>query len=143
MFNLFRRSITSMVEKQRKIEGEVELLKKQQKVESEKCIKKYDNLKSTELDSIDQQINSFKASIGILKGNKITRASIIDEEKKVELDRIINEFDRKIITRKNQAKRLGHLIEAELKNEQDVINPDQPNSPKPLLEDSKVIKKSK
>lgn len=140
MFNLFKNSITYKVEKKRKLEAEVELLKKQQKVEVEKCTKKYATSLAEEQDAIEQQISMLKAQIEVLKTTKTNRVSILNEEKKVELDRIIKNFDLRIISKQNQVKKLGHLIDAELLNEQDVINPDNPNSPKPLLEEVKQNK---
>ncbi len=135
MFSLFKNSITYKVEKKRKLEAEVELLKKQQKVEVEKCSKKYATSLAEEQDAIEQQISMLKAQIEVLKTTKTNRISILNEEKKVEMDRIIKNFDLKIISKQNQVKKLGHLIDAELLNEQDVINPDKPNSPKPLFEE--------
>jgi hypothetical protein len=60
------------------------------------------------------------------------------------LDETINEFDRKIVNKTNKAKKLGYLVEAEQKNIEDVINPQQPNAPRtPIAEatEVKAIKK--
>ena len=82
MFSLFKNSITYKVEKKRKLEAEVELLKKQQKVEVEKCTKKYATSLAEEQDAIEQQISMLKAQIEVLKTTKTNRVSILNEEKK-------------------------------------------------------------
>jgi hypothetical protein len=46
---------------------------------------------------------------------------IIDEKKKVTLDKVINDFDQKITSKRNQAKRIGHLIGAERLNMEDIL----------------------
>lgn len=128
--SLFGNSITSKVEKKKKIEGDVEVLKKEQKVKTEETIKDFEVRKATTLDSITAQINSLKAQIKNLEKAKEDRAEMLDQELKVEIDKVINSYNRKIISKQNQAKKLGYYIDAEQKNIQDVIDPYQPNAPK-------------
>lgn len=140
--SLFGNSITDKVEKKKKIEGEVEVLKKEQKVASEAIIQDYDNKKTSTTDTINAQINALQAQIASLKNDKVTKCALLDEERKVALDKCINDYDRKIVSKQNQVKRLTRYIDAEQKNMDDVIHPDQPNAPRNILnEDAKKSKK--
>lgn len=139
--SIFGSNVVRKVEKKKRIEGEIEVLKKQEKVQTENVIKSYDQKKKDLADSTSAQVNALQAQITSLKSNKETQTKLLDEERKVALDKVINEFDQKITNKKNQAKKLGYLIEAEQKNLQDVIDPNQPNQPteqpkKILLESS-------
>lgn len=127
--SLFGNSITGKVEKKKRIEGEIEVLKKEQKVKVEETTKAYDVRKASELDSITAQINNYKAQIKNLEKAKQDRADMLAEELKVDIDKVVNSYDRKIISKQNQAKKLGYYIDAEQKNIEDVIDPDQPNAP--------------
>ena len=49
---------------------------------------------------------------------------------KVDIDKAINDFDRRIVNKQNKAKKLGYLIDADRKSEEDAINPSLPNAPK-------------
>lgn len=126
---LFGNSITRKVEKKKRIDGEVEVLKKQQKVQCEAVIKDYDERKQAVIDSINAQIVSLEAQIEALKTSKESRCALLDEERKVALDKTINEYDLKIVSRQNESKKLSHYIDAENRSIQDVITPDQPNAP--------------
>lgn len=129
LMQMFGNSITSKVERKKRLEGEVEVLKKEQKVGVEETIKKFDVKKATELDSITAQINNYKAQIKNLEKAKQDRSEMLSEELKVEVDKVTNIYNRKIIAKQNQAKKLGYYIDAEQKNIEDVIDPDQPNAP--------------
>lgn len=136
--SLFGNSVIRKVEKKKKLEGQLEVLKKQQKVEVEKISKETEEKKAALVASIDSQINALNASIATLKNQKKTQQELLDEQKKVEMDKKINDFDRKIVSKMNEIKRLGHFIEAERKNQDDALHPEQPNAPKKvLLEDKK------
>lgn len=126
---LFGNSVVRKVEKKKKIEGEIEVLKKQQKVEIENVIKTYDQKKANLNDTTNAQINSLQAQIAALKANRETQTNVLNEEKKVEIDKATNEYNQRITSKTNQAKKLGYLIEAEQKNLADVISPNQPNQP--------------
>lgn len=146
LMQMFGNSITAKVEHKKKIEGEVEVLKKEQKVKVEETTKAYDVKKASELDSITAQINNYKAQIKNLEKAKEDRAEMLDQEKKVDIDKVVNNYNRKIISKQNQAKKLGYYIDAEQKNIEDVIDPDQPNAPtqkRVLTEDTNTKKKSK
>lgn len=137
---IFGNTITRKVESKRRIEGEVEVLKKQQKVRSEATLKDFNTKKVLALDSINAQINNLKAQIKNLEQQKKDKEEMFDKELRVAIDKVMNDYDRKIINKQNKAKKLGYYIDAEQKNIQDVITPDQPNAPvssgkKRLLED--------
>ena len=141
--SIFGNSVIRKVEKKKKLEGQLEVLKKQQKVEVEKVSKESDEKKASMIVYIDSQINAHKASITTLENQKKTQQDLLDEQKKVEIDKCTHNFDRKIVSKMNEIKRLGHYIEAERKNQDDALNPDRPNAPtisekKILLEDTKV-----
>lgn len=144
---MFKSSIVKKVEKQQRLEAEAEILKKQQKVKVESLIKEYANRKAEMQDSLDAQINSYKAQIVSLTQAKKDRAEILDEELKVAIDQVTSDYNQRIVAKQNQAKSLGHYIAAEQKNIEDVINPDQPNAPrkvlKPLNEEVEEPKKTK
>lgn len=125
-------TITSKVEKKKKVEGEIEVLKKEQKIKSEEVIQEYNEKKTDLTDSIDSQINSYKAQINSLMESKKTKIALIEQEKKVQIDKVINDFDRKIVSKQNHVKRLNRLIDAEYNNMEDVIVPDQPNAPREI-----------
>lgn len=129
LLSIFGNSVVGKVEKKKKIEGEIEVLKKQQKVEIENIIKTYDQKKANLIDTTNAQIGSLQAQIAALKANKETQTNVLNEEKKVDIDRKTNEYNQKIVSKTNQSKKLGYLIEAEQKNLADVISPNQPNQP--------------
>lgn len=140
----FRNDITKNVEKKKRIEGQVEVLKKQQKVSCEAVINDFDCKKTSLIDSTNAQINALKAQIASLGTNKDKQCALLDEQKRVALEKTINDFDQKIVSKQNQVNRLIRYIDAEQKNMEDVISPNQPNAPrstKVLNEDVKTTKK--
>lgn len=128
----FGNSITSKVEKRKRILGEVEVLKKEQKVKYDETLKSYDVRKAEAVDAINAQINSYKALIKNLEVEKVNKGEMLDQERKVALDKVNNSYDQRIVSKQNQAKKLGYYIDAEQKNIEDVIEPDQPNAPTAL-----------
>ena len=64
---------------------------------------------------------------------------MLDEQKKVAWDKVVNDFDAKIMSKQNDVKKLSRFIDAEQKNIDDVINPDKPNVPQA----TKVLNESK
>lgn len=134
---LFGNSVIRKVEKKRKLEGQVEVLKKQQKVEAEKISKMIDERKAALADSIKAQINALNAQIAVLKNQQKTQSDLLDQERRVEMDKKINDFNQKITTKQNQVKRLSNFIDAERKNQEDALNPEQPNAPKQVLLETK------
>lgn len=152
VMQMFGNSITAKVERKKKLEGEVEVLKKEQKVEIEETVKNFEVRKTSELDAMNAQINNFKAQIKNLEKAKQDRADMLTEELKVAVDKVTNNYNRKIISKQNQAKKLGYYIDAEQKNIEDVIDPAQPNAPTekktvmgfgPLVEDKPNTTKKK
>ena len=134
---LFGNSVIRKVERKRKLEGEIEVLKKQQKVEIEKISKLTDEKKANLADSIDAQVAALNAQINNLKKQKVTQQDLLDEQRKVEIDKKVNDFNQKITAKQNKVKRLGHFIDAERKNQEDALNPEQPNAPKQVLLETK------
>lgn len=135
---IFGNSITRKVESKKRIEGEIEVLKKQEKVKSEATVKEYTSKKTLTIDSINAQIINLRAQIKNLEQQKQDKEEMFEKELKVAIDKVMNDYDRKIIAKQNKAKKLGYYIDAEQRNIEDVINPDQPNAPaskKKLLED--------
>lgn len=120
---LFGNSIIKKVEKHNRLIGDIEVLKKQQKVSSEAVLKTYAMKKRNLNNSVDADIAKLTAQIAALKEHRTSQIELLDEERKVTLDRTINDYDRKITSKYNKAKKLEHLIQAEQKNMEDVINP--------------------
>lgn len=139
---IFGNSITRKVESKKRIEGEIEVLRKQQKVKAESTVKEYNSKKALTIDSINAQINNYKAQIKNLEQLKKDKEEMYDKEMRVAVDKVMNDYDRKIIAKINKAKKLGYYIDAEQKNIQDVITPDQPNAPttKKVLNETKTKK---
>lgn len=127
---IFGNSITRKVESKKRIEGEIEVLRKQQKVKAESTVKEYNSKKALTIDSINAQINNYKAQIKNLEQLKKDKEEMYDKEMRVAVDKVINDYDRKIVAKTNKAKKLGYYIDAEQRNIQDVIDPTQPNAPK-------------
>lgn len=125
----FGNSITWKVEKQKRIEGEVEVLKKQQKVEVERITKENEAKRKATVDQINAEIAQMQANIASLKQSRTDKIALLAEELKVSVDKAINDYNRKIVNKQNKAKKLGYYIDAEQRNIQDVINPEQPNAP--------------
>ena len=130
---LFRDSITRKVEKKRKLEGEIALLKKQQKVKSEAVIKDYDKKRVEMVNNINAEITAYKANIDTLTTSISVQSGILEQEKKVELDKVINDFDQRIIAKQNKLKRVINFIEADKKNMEDVISTELPNAPQQVV----------
>lgn len=136
----FKNKITKMVEKTNKLSGEIEVLKKQQKVKAESLIKENADKKTFYTNAGEATIANYKVQIEIIKNNIKLRCSIYDQELKVNLDKACNGFDGKILKKTNQLNRLRNLIEAEQKNNEDLIKPLMVNAPTPkvLLENKKT-----
>lgn len=130
-FNIFGNTLTRRVEKKKKIEGEIEVLKKEQKVHFERAIKNANARKETLNNEIENSILLYQTKIKELQSQKERQNFLNDEELKVTLDQINNEYNRKIITKINQAKNIEHLIEAERKSQEDILIPYQPNTATP------------
>lgn len=139
---VFGNTITRKVESKKRIEGEIEVLRKQQKVKAESTVKEYNSKKALTTDSINAQINNYKAQIKNLEQLKKDKEEMYDKEMRVAVDKVMNDYDRRIIAKINKAKKLGYYIDAEQKNIQDVITPDQPNAPttKKVLNETKTKK---
>ena len=123
MFGIFKTSITSKVEKLKKLQGKVEVLKKEQKVGTDSVIKAYDVKQSELKNAIDAQIANFKAEIKSLEAHKKAQFELYNQERKVAIDKTINEYNAKIVNVTNQITELMHLIEAERKTEEEVVRP--------------------
>lgn len=143
---IFGNSITSKVEKKKKVENQIEVLKKEEKMKSEKIMAEYKAKDENFKNNADAEINSLKARIKTLEQEKLTNEKVLEQEKRVELDKIFHDYDERIINKKNLVNRLNNFIGAEKKNMQDAIDNTQPNQPtqsKILLEDKSTNKKVK
>lgn len=120
---LFGNSITKKVEKHNRLIGDIEVLKKQQKVSSEAVLKSYATKKRNLNNSVDADIARLQAEISSLKEHRVSQLELLEEERKVMLDKTINDFDRRITNKFNKAKKLEHLINAEKANMEDIIKP--------------------
>lgn len=139
VMSIFGNSITGKVERKKRIEGEIEVLKKQEKVECERVLKDFQAKREQLENDTNAEIARLKSEINRLNTNRDAQLILFDEQQKVMLDETIYEFDRKIVNKTNKAKKLGYLVEAEQKNIEDVINPAQPNAPKaPVVEATEV-----
>lgn len=134
---LFGSNVISKVQQKKKLEGEIEVLKKQQKVEVEKISKETDEKKAHIVNTINADIAALNAQIDNLKKEKTTRQDLLDQERKVLIDKKVNDFNQQITFKQNKVKRLEHFIDAERKNQEDALNPDQPNAPKQILLENK------
>ena len=145
MVNFFKTNIQRHVEKRNKLENEIEILKTRQKVKYESVIDEYEGKKVQYQNNVEAQINALNNQIENLKISKVTQGQAYDKEKFVELKRIDNEFDQKILTKQNEVKKLTNLINKEQKDMIDLINPTKANAPKNnkkiLVEDTKVVLK--
>lgn len=121
--HIFGDSIVKNVERHNKLLGDIEVLKKQQKVSSEAVLKSYATKKRDFINSVDSEVSKLQAQIASLKEHKVAQLELLDEERKVMLDKTINDYDRKITSTYNKAKKLEHLIQAEKANMEDVIKP--------------------
>lgn len=129
MFDIiFSSLMTRRIQKRQKLEGQVEVLKKQQKLASERKVKEYDLKKQNLKLNTEQQIAEYEKEIKELKSEKERQDYLLAEQQKVELDEIINKYDQKITKKNNDIKKLGHLIDAERQSQEDILNPDQPNT---------------
>lgn len=129
IMGFFGNSITRKVEKYNKLMGTVEVLKKQQKVNSESVLKAYAVKQADLTNSVNAEVARLQAQINSLKDHKKAQSELLEEERKVAIDKTINDFDQRIANIKNRATKLMHLIEAEKKNMEDVINPTPINAP--------------
>lgn len=129
MFDIiFSSLITRRIQKKQKLEGQVEVLKKQQKLASEKIIKEYDLKKQNLKFNTDSEIAECEKQIKELNAEKERQDYLLAEQQKVELDEVINKYNQKITSKKNSIKKLTHLIDAERQSQEDILNPDQPNT---------------
>lgn len=127
---LFKTRLQRHVEKKSKITNEVELLKTQQKVKSEAVISDFDSKKAQHQNTIEAQITALQNEIENLKVSKAAYIASLDKERVVELNKVDNEFDAKILFKQNEIKKLNNLIEKEQKDMRDLIQPYNANAPK-------------
>ena len=129
MLNIFKSKITRMVEKSKRLQGEVEVLKKQQKVKVENELKECESRKTQYTNTTNATIAAYKASIKSAELSIKAECSKYDQECKVEVDKIMNEYDSKILAKLNELNRTKNLIDAENKNNMDVMKPLMVNAP--------------
>lgn len=127
---LFGNDVVSKVEKKEKIEGQIEVLKKEQTVKFENKVKEYETRKTNAGNSIEAQINNLQAQIRSLRASKDSQIELIQKELTVELDKIVNKYSQKITKKENAKNRLANLIVAENKNLTEVITKNTTNENK-------------
>ena len=143
---IFGNSITSKVEKKKKVENKIQVLKKEQKMKTDKIVAEYKSKEEAFKNNATAQINSLKARIKTLENEIKVNSDVLLQERKVELDKVTHEYDEKIINQQNLVNRLSNFIGAEKKNMEDAITNTQPNAPtstRILLEDKITNKKVK
>ena len=82
-FNIFGNTLTRRVEKKKKIEGEIEVLKKEQKVHFERAIKNANARKETLNNEIENSILLYQTKIKELQSQKERQNFLNDEELKL------------------------------------------------------------
>lgn len=152
MFNFLTKSpIQRSVEKVNKLQNDIEILKTQQKVRYENIIADFESRKTQYSNNTDAQIAALENQIANLKVLKVTQVQAYEKEKTVELKKVDNEFDQKILQKTNEVKKLCNLIAKDQQDMLDIMDPTQPNAPRDnrrvLNEDTpmgfSVTKKSK
>lgn len=127
-FNI-KNKITKMIEKSKCLEGQIGVLKKEQKVKSETLCKECEARKIAYTNTTNAEIANLEAQIETKKKQIITYNAACDQQLKVDLDKAINDYDLKITKKLNEKNRLTNLIEAEHKNNMDVMVDNAPNAP--------------
>ena len=131
MFKFFMKSpIQRSVEKTNKLQHDIEVLKTQQKVKYENIIADFESRKTQYSNNTDAQIAALKNQIANLEVLKITQIQAYEKEKTVELKKVDNEFDQKILEKTNEVKKLGNLIQKEQRDMEDIVEPTKSNAPK-------------
>ena len=137
---LFKTNIQRYVEKKNKLENEIEILKTQQKVKSETVIADFESKKTQFQNNVDAQIATLQNQIENLKVSKVTQVTAFEKERIVELKKVDNEFDAKILARQNEVKKIANLIDKEQKDMRDLVNPLKSNAPK---DNRKILNENK
>lgn len=144
MFNFFTfNRMQRFVERKKRFEGDVEVLKTKQKVEYENVVRSFKAKKSQLENNIAVEIKALITQIDNLKKMKGTQTTALDEEMKVELKKVDNKFNQQILAKQNEIKKLNNLIYKEEQDIKDLIAVQSPNAPKVLVESeaSKTTKK--
>lgn len=127
---LFRTNFQKHIERKARVENEVEVLKTQQKVKSEAVIANFESKKIQFSNNTDAEITTLEKQIENLKASKTNQICAFEKELVVELKKVDNEFDAKILAKQNEIKKLTNLIEKEQKDMRDLVNPLKSNAPK-------------
>ncbi len=137
---LFKTNIQRYVEKKNKLENEIEVLKTQQKVKSETVLADFESKKTQFQNNVDAQIVTLQNQIENLKVSKTTQVTAFEKERIVELKKVDNEFDAKILAKQNEVKKITNLIDKEQKDMRDLVNPLKSNAPK---DNRKILNENK
>ena len=127
---LFRTNFQKHIERKARVENEVEVLKTQQKVKSEAVIANFESKKIQFSNNTDAEITTLEKQIENLKASKTNQICAFEKELVVELKKVDNEFDAKILAKQNEIKKLTNLIEKEQKDMRDLVTPLKSNAPK-------------
>lgn len=135
MFSFFTfNRMQRFVERKKRFEGDVEVLKTKQKVEYENVVRNFKAKKSQLENDVAVEIKALLTQIDNLKKMKLTQTTALDEAMKVELKKVDNRFNQQILAKQNEIKKLNNMIDKEQKDIRDLISVQSPNAPKVLVE---------
>lgn len=137
---LFRTSFQRHVERKAKVLNEITILQQQQKVKTENVLTNYKSKKAQFENTTAAQIAALKNQIKNLEVAKVAQVETFAKEKEIAIKKVDNEFDAKILAKKNEVKKLTNLIEKEQKDMEDFVSPEKSNAPK---DNRKILNESK
>ncbi|WP_300924621.1 hypothetical protein [uncultured Clostridium sp.] len=135
----FTDSINKKLEKKKRIESNIEVLKKKSKVAIQTTNTAFDQEKASTLNNINIQIGKLKAKIEALEISKGTCTKLLEEQQEVAINKIANKFNLKVINQQNKVSKYEQAINAEVESIRNSINnANLNNSSKRTLNESVV-----
>ena len=119
---LFKDKVVLKVEKKKKLENAIELLKKEKQIQFETVVKDFDMQKINLSTEVETQIKALEAQINCLRQELKAQLALIQKRSVIELDKVINEYDQRISIKENDLNKLLNLIEADKKSLNQVID---------------------
>ena len=119
---LFKDKVVLKVEKKKKLENAIELLKKEKQIQFETIVKDFDMQKINLSTDVETQIKALEAQINCLRQELKAQLALIQKRSVIELDKVINEYDQRISIKQNELNKLLNLIEADKKSLNQVID---------------------
>lgn len=119
---LFKDKVVLKVEKKKKLENAIELLKKEKQIQFETIVKDFDMQKINLSTDVETQIKALEAQINCLRQELKAQLALIQKRSVIELDKVINEYDQRISIKENELNKLLNLIEADKKSLNQVID---------------------